>query len=778
MKKLLAIVICNLLFLCGAFSQWQESNNGLIGGHIGGVFVDPATSLVFAGTRYCGIYITSDDGKSWKTSNKGLSSDAINIESFVRSGRNLFAGCSYYSGVFLSTDNGKSWVNKRKGLPNTNVNSLVLCGTKLIAGCSDGIYLSADNGENWTSIGNGLSGMQLYVGSLAVKGDYIFVGTIGGLYRSNDYGGTWTRMNLGLEYDYVQAMAIDGENIYAAAALEKVCISTDNGNNWTVVNTGLPFGMDIRCMALNGHTILAGTYGGGVAISTDSGLSWRQVNNGLSSLIVNKIAVKENKIFAATEGGVFLSTNNGSSWTAINKGIKNLVVISVVESGGKLFAGTNGNGLFVSSDKGNSWTPLNLGLTDLEAHFFNVTAKGTNVFAGSQDGLFYSNDSGATWKKADFHLSNTYSIGVFSFAFIEEKIFAATIEGIYISTDNGKNWTTSNALKNEGLYSMATSGNNLFAGTFSGLYLSTDQGITWSNVSNGLSLTDNCIWSIVTKDKSVYFACYDGVFVSTDNGGTWRPINNGLPHLNAFVLAMKGNNLFTATYSDGIFLSTNNGSNWTPVNTGLEGPALTSGSLSIIGDYIYSGTNKGVWKRPLSDFLTLSVSPNSVNIGALENSKAVFSIASNTEWSLTSFEEWLTISQASGSGDATIELTATANHSREPRKAIVTVYGNGVKPQSILVTQDRKSCEIDKNDILIYPNPAKDHVSITIGDSYFNPGYTLKIMNVLGTAVFETDINQSQYDLDISSWIIKGAYVLQVYNNYNKVVAAKTIIVK
>jgi hypothetical protein len=51
-------------------------------------------------------------------------------------------------------------------------------------------------------------------------------------------------------------------------------------------------------------------------------------------------------------------------------------------------------------------------------------------------------------------------------------------------------------------------------------------------------------------------------------------------------------------------------------------------------------------------------------------------------------------------------------------------------------------------------------------------------MNVLGTVVFETNINQSRYDLDISSWIIKGAYVLQVHNTFNKVVAVKTIIVK
>jgi photosystem II stability/assembly factor-like uncharacterized protein len=778
MKKLFTIIICCLALSGVNYGQWQEANNGLFGGHIGGVFVDPATSLVFVGTRYCGIFVTSDDGKSWKTSNKGLTSDAINIESFVRSGRNIFAGCSYSSGVFLSTDNGKSWVNKRKGLPNVYVNSLALAGTKLIAGCSDGLFLSADNGENWTSISNGLSGMPLYIGSLAVKGDYIFVGTTGGLYRSNDFGGTWTRMNLGLTYDYVRAMAVDENHIYAGAVMGKVCISTDDGNSWTLVETGLPFGTDIQSMTLRGNTIYAGTYNGGVTLSTDNGLSWKQVNNGLSSLIVNKIAVKENKIFAATEGGVFLSTNNGASWTAINKGIKNLVVTSVVETGGKLIAGTNGNGLFISRDKGNSWAPLNLGLTDFEAHFFNVTAKGTNVFAGSQDGLFYSNDSGTTWKKASFNQSYSYSIGVFAFAFTGEKIYAATIEGIFESTDNGKTWSTKNALKNEGLYSLATNGNNIFAGTFSGLYLSTDFGNTWSNISSGLSLTDNCIWSIVTKDNSVYFACFDGVFVSTDNGVSWKAINNGLPHLNTFVLAIKGNNLFTATYNDGIFLSTNNGSNWTQINSGLEGPALTSGSLSIIGDYIYSGTNKGVWKRALSDFLTLSVSPNSLNIAALEDSKAVFSISSNSEWSVTSFEEWLTISKVSGSGNEIIELTAAANHSKDPRKAIVTVSAIGVKSQSIVVTQDARKCVIDKNDILIYPNPAKDNVSISIGDAYFNPGYSLRIMNVLGTVVFETNINQSRYDLDISSWTIKGSYVLQVRNSSHNVVAVKTIIVQ
>jgi photosystem II stability/assembly factor-like uncharacterized protein len=779
MKKLLAIIIFNLVLCSVVFSQWQEANKGLYGGHIGGLFFDPVSNQLFAGTGNCGIFVSSDVGQHWKTSNKGLPQQAYNVESFLRSGKNLFMGCNYIGGVFLSTDNGKTWIYKKNGFPEYNsVHCLAQSGTKLFAGTFNGVYVSTDNGENWTAVNNGLTQMDQYINTIAVKDGKIFVGSLGGIFVSSDDGGTWTKSDLGLDYSNVQAIAVAGGNIYAGAPLGKFCISSDNGSSWISVNSGLPFGVDFKELIVNNGIIYGGTAGAGVCVSTDNGNTWKQFNNTLSKKTINKLAIKGNKIFAATEAGVFLSNDNCNSWVPVNNELTNIPVTCMVKSGTRLLAGTRGSGLFSSTDNGRTWAQINNVTTSEAPWFFALTAKDNYVIAGTTDGEYVSSDNGLTWVKGDFSLPEYYNIGVEESVIIGDKIFAVTVLGVYMSVDNGKTWTTNGALKDEGLFSLATSGNTLYAGTCAGVFMSTDLGTTWTNINNGFPITDNCIMSICTKENNIFIASNSGVFVSNNNGSSWTAVNNGFPSLSISAISVYGNNLFSCAYANGVFLSTNNGTSWAPVNTGLAGPAMAVNSINVIGDYVYAGTDKGVWKRPLSEFSTLSVSPTAVNIAAPENSTASFNITSNTDWSIQSFEDWFTLSKASGSGNATINLTAYANHSKTPRKATVIVSGYAVKSQAVLVTQNGRTDKIKTNDIDIYPNPATDHLTLTIGDSFNNPDYTIKIMNVVGTVVYETKINQTQYEVNITSWKMKGAYVLQVINNCKQVALVKTIIVQ
>ncbi len=56
-----------------------------------------------------------------------------------------------------------------------------------------------------------------------------------------------------------------------------------------------------------------------------------------------------------------------------------------------------------------------------------------------------------------------------------------------------------------------------------------------------------------------------------------------------------------------VFLSTDNGSSWTKVNTGLVNPGPIR-SFAIAGTNLYAGTtNNGVWRRPLSNMISTSV---------------------------------------------------------------------------------------------------------------------------------------------------------------------------
>jgi hypothetical protein len=84
---------------------------------------------------------------------------------------------------------------------------------------------------------------------------------------------------------------------------------------------------------------------------------------------------------------------------------------------------------------------------------------------------------------------------------------------------------------------------------------------------------------------------------------------------------------------------------------------------------------------------TLSAAPGAVNVAAAANSADTFDITSNTSWTVTDNQSWLTVSPTSGSNNGTVTVTAQENTSASARTATVTVSSTGVPSQTITVTQ-------------------------------------------------------------------------------------------
>jgi len=98
---------------------------------------------------------------------------------------------------------------------------------------------------------------------------------------------------------------------------------------WTPIGPG---GGTVLAFAVtpDGSTLYAGTSGGGVFRSTNGGDSWTAVNTGLMYPYVYALAIRPDTpttMYAGTySGGVFRSTDGGDSWTALKTGLTNLNV--------------------------------------------------------------------------------------------------------------------------------------------------------------------------------------------------------------------------------------------------------------------------------------------------------------------------------------------------------------------------------------------------------------------------------------------------------------------
>ena len=95
-----------------------------------------------------------------------------------------------------------------------------------------------------------------------------------------------------------------------------------------------------------------------------------------------------------------------------------------------------------------------------------------------------------------------------------------------------------------------------------------------------------------------------------------------------------------------------------------------------------------IWINEYGPFM-LQLSTNFVNIDASAGSKTTFNIISNTNWTITCSETWLTINKTSGINNDTIILkdtiilTTEANPSTSQRTATITISGSGVVSQTV-----------------------------------------------------------------------------------------------
>ena len=287
-------------------------------------------------------------------------------------------------------------------------------------------------------------------------------------------------------------------------------------------------------------------------------------------------------------------------------------VSSLAVSGTNIFAGTN-SGVFLSTDNGTTWALVDSGFNT----YFSVSAlaaRGTNVVAGTSNyGIFFSTNSGASWKEVRDSGQTLY--GTVCLAMTGSYLFAGLDAGLYRSSDNGTTWDRLN-LGIAGLYvsALAFSGTYLFAGTGNGggVLLSTDNGTSWTAINSGFPSYSSTIYAdvyaLAVADTNLFVGTLGGVYRSSTTSLNWTPSNFGLsPTVLSF--ASSSTSLFAGTSNNGVFLSTNSGTSWAVVNSGFTNTYFGVPALAVSGANVFAGIYNGVWGRPISDAIASIVPP-------------------------------------------------------------------------------------------------------------------------------------------------------------------------
>ncbi len=289
----------------------------------------------------------------------------------------------------------------------------------------DGVYRSDDGGRSWRNVGLKTSE---HIGRIAIdprNSDVVFVAAQGplwspggerGLYKTTDGGRTWKAVIPGTEHTGATDVVIDPSNpdtMYAAtwqrrrhfytlinggpeSAIHK---STDGGNTWTRLRSGLPpgdlgrIGLSISPADTNVvyATVEASGILSGIFRSTDRGATWERTSPSIAQgMYYGQIVADPKNVDRIYIPNVVnqVSDDGGRTQRALGERLKhvdNHVIWIDPNNTDYLLVGSDG-GIYESFDKGSNWHfKANLPV----AQFYDVTVDNQtpfyNAYGGTQD---------------------------------------------------------------------------------------------------------------------------------------------------------------------------------------------------------------------------------------------------------------------------------------------------------------------------------------------------------------------------------------------------------
>ena len=393
-------------------------------------------------------------------------------------------------------------------------------------------------------------------------------------------------------------------SLFAAAQSDDAEISTSKVQ-WKQTNG--PYGGEISTLfATSEGILLAGTGGAGIFRSTDGGESWAPVNTGLQYVSgffrdVTALAQKRDTLYVSMVSGLLASTDAGNTWQEVPQPQWPVFPTSILVIGDRIYIGYERGGVWYTDDSV-SWIPVNDGLTNLEIN--ELANIGTTLVVGTKEGgVFRKKPTEDSWHPINSGFTvqpinqeqtkNTQTesalhssqrpqlpskIRVDSIAVMDNLLFVSAVwkkgGGLFRSDDEGDTWTRIAAEEiTDSVQTLAVSGTMLYAGTSdSGVFRSDDRGDSWTAVNNGLTHREVSTL-LAVNENTVFVGTQVGVFRTTDNGNSWVESNTGLTNTTVFDFEVVGNKIY-ANYSTNtggkIVRSVDGGESWQSVTMPIE----------------------------------------------------------------------------------------------------------------------------------------------------------------------------------------------------------------
>lgn len=453
------------------------------------VAFDPhSDDIIYAGTYHL-PWKTSNGGKEWFPIHKGMIDDSDVMTIIVDPATPDNVHATACSGIYHSVNGGTQWV-KYQGIPNvfrrtqlirmdpTNPNTLY-------AGTTSGLWKTVNEKDfRRVTPGNWVINAMIIDAKNPKK---LILGTEReGVQISNDGGETFTSANNGFQHQHLQDVAVDREHPDRALVVltfdnDAFMATKDGGNSWTTLGPGLKR-TELRHVYAAPTTWWASLSNGGWMTYNEGLHKWERAGIYVPDADPAPVAAKTTTTTKGKKGAP-------ASKAPVSKkpvpALSAFMVNDMAFGNDAWFAATTG-GVLISKDKGLTWKSVSKDpLVRKPAQSVEVASDNNQVWAVVERNLLYSTDQGANWDAKELSFSAAGNLRLHRVD--DNTLFITTNMGLYSSRDAGKNWNRADV--NELSFQSVAGAKNALVVSLQkrGLLVSLDGGKTWQRPDDALS---------------------------------------------------------------------------------------------------------------------------------------------------------------------------------------------------------------------------------------------------------------------------------------------------
>ncbi|HEY94274.1 MAG TPA: hypothetical protein G4O15_05000 [Dehalococcoidia bacterium] len=417
--------------------------------------------IVFASTFHPSLvggklYKSTNAGGSWRDVTGNLPKGILDIAVDPTNPENVYVTTNV-NGVFKSNDGGENWL-KLENHPYV------------------GVYDIEINSDNPNILFTAARGGSLPAWFTEISGDFpegITFEDDAGVYMSSDAGLNWEKVLVTSASCRVIRIHPDDHNIlFAADLVDGLLMSTDGGQNWIDLNSGLDTKVLTSCAIGNGK-IYVGTQGFGVYSGDfdikQASVTWQSDRSNKPVPEVHNLQIEvnsedSNHIYVSSyPGGLYTSTDGGMTFRDRNAITPSVVVDYPLQEGyyslamnphdsTNMWIGTWGKGIYTS----HNGMLLNVpsGLFGKHIRRIEINPKNPDeIYVATKEGVFISEDNGVQWEELNEGLG-TNDVLTLKIAGLESQVFEDDFEMVDVDK-----WEIE-----EGWSLTQDSGNNVFEG--------------------------------------------------------------------------------------------------------------------------------------------------------------------------------------------------------------------------------------------------------------------------------------------------------------------------